>query len=196
MGFRPEIDPGPPLDRWGSPGTSICTKNQPRRPILRPFRGTRKLPPDCLQVPRKLKIFKWWRIYVLRGVWPLRARSKSQEPMFSLVLHNLGGDDPPPNPRSHNSDIFHTFYLFSASVCSRLIAPRFFNIWFFDRPVKPVQSPFEVPHNFEWVLGRFRAVWMTKNRRFSVQTPAGFENPTIQFPDHHFEWVLDGFRAV
>ena len=35
--FRPEIDPGTPLDRRGSPGTSICTKNQPRRPILRPF---------------------------------------------------------------------------------------------------------------------------------------------------------------
>ena len=38
-GFRPEIDPGTPLDRRGSPGTSICNKNQARRPILRPFRG-------------------------------------------------------------------------------------------------------------------------------------------------------------
>ena len=51
LGFRPEIDPGTPLDRRGLPGASICTKNQPRRPILRPFRGTQKLPPDCLQVP-------------------------------------------------------------------------------------------------------------------------------------------------
>ena len=53
-GFRPEIDPGTPLDRRGLPGTSICTKNQPRRLILRPFRGTQKLPPDCLQVPRSV----------------------------------------------------------------------------------------------------------------------------------------------
>ena len=52
LGFRPEIDPGTPLDRPGPPRTSICTKNQHRRPILRPFRGTQKLPPDCLQVPR------------------------------------------------------------------------------------------------------------------------------------------------
>ena len=39
LGFRQRIDPGTPLDRRGPPGTSICTKNQPRRPILRPFRG-------------------------------------------------------------------------------------------------------------------------------------------------------------
>ena len=38
-GFSPEIDPGTPLDGPGAPRTSICTKNQPRRPILRPFRG-------------------------------------------------------------------------------------------------------------------------------------------------------------
>ena len=36
--FRQEIDPGTSLDRRGSTGTSICTKSQPRRPILRPFR--------------------------------------------------------------------------------------------------------------------------------------------------------------
>ena len=34
------------------PRTSICTKSQPRRPILRKFRGTQKLPLDCLQVPK------------------------------------------------------------------------------------------------------------------------------------------------
>ena len=37
--FSPEIDPGTPLDRPAAPRTSICTKSQPRRPILRPFRG-------------------------------------------------------------------------------------------------------------------------------------------------------------
>ena len=30
--------PGTPLDRRSPPRTSICTKNQPRRPILSPFR--------------------------------------------------------------------------------------------------------------------------------------------------------------
>jgi len=52
LDFRPEIDPGTPRDRRGLPGTSICTKNQPGRPILMPFRGSQKLPQDCLQVPR------------------------------------------------------------------------------------------------------------------------------------------------
>ena len=47
LGFKPKIDPGTPLDRWGLPGTSIPTRNQPRRPSLRPFRGTQKLPPGC-----------------------------------------------------------------------------------------------------------------------------------------------------
>ena len=31
--------PGTPLDRPGPHRTSICTKNQPRRPIIMPFRG-------------------------------------------------------------------------------------------------------------------------------------------------------------
>ena len=31
--------PGTPLDRPGPPRTSICTKSQPRRPILMPLRG-------------------------------------------------------------------------------------------------------------------------------------------------------------
>jgi len=34
--------PGPPLDRRGLPGTSIYTKNKPRRPTLRPNGGERK----------------------------------------------------------------------------------------------------------------------------------------------------------
>ena len=34
------------------PGTSICTKNQPRRPILRANGGEQKIPPDCFQVHR------------------------------------------------------------------------------------------------------------------------------------------------
>ena len=36
-GFRLEIAPGTPLDRPAVPRTSICTKNQPRIPILRPL---------------------------------------------------------------------------------------------------------------------------------------------------------------
>jgi len=49
--FRPKPTPGTPLDRRGPPCTSICTKNQPRRPILRPGGDERKIPPDCLQAP-------------------------------------------------------------------------------------------------------------------------------------------------
>ena len=49
--FRPEIDPGTPLDRRGSPGTSICTKNQPRRPILRPF--LKKIPKRTKKIKKK-----------------------------------------------------------------------------------------------------------------------------------------------
>jgi hypothetical protein len=33
--------------------SSGCTKNQPGIPILRPFRGTNKSQPDCLQVPSR-----------------------------------------------------------------------------------------------------------------------------------------------
>ena len=51
-GFRPNPTAGTRLDRRGQPRTSICTKRQPRRPILRPRGDARKVPPDCLQVPR------------------------------------------------------------------------------------------------------------------------------------------------
>ena len=47
--------PGPPLDRRGPPRTSTCTKNQPRRPTLRPSGGERKIPPDRLQVPSQVQ---------------------------------------------------------------------------------------------------------------------------------------------
>ena len=33
---------GPPSDRPGPPRTSTCTKRQPRRPVLRPCRGSQK----------------------------------------------------------------------------------------------------------------------------------------------------------
>jgi len=39
LDFRPKSTPGTPLDRRDPPRTSICTKNQPRRPILRPNGG-------------------------------------------------------------------------------------------------------------------------------------------------------------
>jgi hypothetical protein len=44
--------PRTPLERRGSSCSAGCTKNQPRRPIIRPFRGTKKFRSDCLQVPR------------------------------------------------------------------------------------------------------------------------------------------------
>jgi len=44
-GFRPDIDPGTLVDRPGPPRTSKSTKNQPRRPILRPVRDAQKIPP-------------------------------------------------------------------------------------------------------------------------------------------------------
>ena len=54
FGFWPKPTPETRLDCRGPPRTSISTKNQPRRLVLRPFRGTKKNPPDCLQVPRFL----------------------------------------------------------------------------------------------------------------------------------------------
>ena len=51
-GCPAETDPrDPPRSPGGPPRTSNCTNNQPRRPILRPSRGTKKKPPDGLQVP-------------------------------------------------------------------------------------------------------------------------------------------------
>ncbi len=39
------------LERRGSSCSTGCTKNQPGRPILKPFRGAKQFRPDCLQVP-------------------------------------------------------------------------------------------------------------------------------------------------
>ena len=39
------------LERSGSSCNVGCTKNKPRRPILRPLRGTKQIRPYCLQVP-------------------------------------------------------------------------------------------------------------------------------------------------
>ena len=61
--FSAEADPRDPLDRRGPPRTSIRTTNQPRRPTLRPSRGTRKFPPDCLQVPSLRKTASWHNVW-------------------------------------------------------------------------------------------------------------------------------------
>ncbi len=37
--FSAKVGPKTPLERRGSSCSAGCTKNQPRRPILRPFRG-------------------------------------------------------------------------------------------------------------------------------------------------------------
>ena len=37
--FSAKLGPKTPLERRGSSCSAGCTKNQPRRPILRPFRG-------------------------------------------------------------------------------------------------------------------------------------------------------------
>ncbi len=49
--FSAKLGPQTPLDRRGSSCSAGCTKNQPGRPILRPFHGANKFRPDCLQVP-------------------------------------------------------------------------------------------------------------------------------------------------
>ncbi len=38
--FSAKLGPKTPLERRGSSCSASCTKNQPRRPILRPFRGS------------------------------------------------------------------------------------------------------------------------------------------------------------
>ena len=54
--FGPEIDPWTPVDGRGPPGTSLCNKNQHRKPSLKLFRCEREIPPDCLQVPNLLRL--------------------------------------------------------------------------------------------------------------------------------------------
>ena len=49
--FRPKPTPRDPLDRRDPPCTSISTKYQPRRPILRPLRSIKQIPPGCFQAP-------------------------------------------------------------------------------------------------------------------------------------------------
>ena len=50
--FSAKLGPKASLDRRGSSCNAGCTKNQPGRPILRPFLGTKSKRPDCLQAPR------------------------------------------------------------------------------------------------------------------------------------------------
>ncbi len=52
--FSAKLGPQTPLERRGSSCSAGCTKNQPGRPSLRPFRGAKKFRPDCLQVPNGL----------------------------------------------------------------------------------------------------------------------------------------------
>ncbi len=49
--FSDKLGPKTPLERRGSSCSAGCTKNQPGRPIPRPFHGSPKIPPGCLQVP-------------------------------------------------------------------------------------------------------------------------------------------------
>ena len=48
--YVPNSTAGTPLDRRGPPGTSICTENQPHRPMLRLCREENKNPP---QIPAR-----------------------------------------------------------------------------------------------------------------------------------------------
>ena len=96
LGFRPKIDPGTPLDRRGLPGTSICTKNQPRRPILRRFRGTQKLPPDCLQVPSSTTMVVFCR--------PDSSCANGGVQMVAVLVYGRFTRAPPPTKASAPSD--------------------------------------------------------------------------------------------
>ena len=55
--------PRTPLERRGSSCSAGCTKNQPRRPILRPFCGPKQFRPDCLQVPSQRDLH--WQFGIL-----------------------------------------------------------------------------------------------------------------------------------
>jgi len=56
-GFPAETDPrDSPRSPGPGPHTNFHETNQPRRPILRPNGGERQILPDCLQVPRPLKV--------------------------------------------------------------------------------------------------------------------------------------------
>ena len=72
LDFRPEIDPGTPLDRRGSRYINLHQKSAPEA-IPKPFRGTQKLPPDYLQVHRKSWFWIWLKIGRFRGLGGPRA---------------------------------------------------------------------------------------------------------------------------
>jgi len=89
--------PGTPLDRRGHPRTLISTKNQTRRTILRPFRGDEKLPPDCLQAPRRWACFfvvGCFKGHLKQGLPPPRAPRSlampSSRPHFGTQLFGGG----------------------------------------------------------------------------------------------------------
>ncbi len=64
-----KLGPKTLLDRRGSSCSAGCTKDQPRRTILRPLRGANKIRPDCLQVP-SFGVFRFFALVCLRSRGP------------------------------------------------------------------------------------------------------------------------------
>ena len=64
-----KLGPKTLLDRRGSSCSAGCTTNQPRRTILRPFRGANKIRPDCCQVP-SFWVFRFFALVCLRSRGP------------------------------------------------------------------------------------------------------------------------------
>ena len=61
-GFRPEIDPGTPLDRRGSPGTSICTKKSAPEANSKAISWHPKTPARLCRAHREIGSLLWTEV--------------------------------------------------------------------------------------------------------------------------------------
>ncbi len=92
--FSAKLAPKTPLERRGSSCSAGCTKNQPRRPILRPFRGNSefgKHPPQKSAKSQKLK-FKF--------VLPILNEGKLRT-LSNFVLFPPAPEGPAEGPDCH-----------------------------------------------------------------------------------------------
>jgi hypothetical protein len=96
--FSAELGPQTPLERRGSSCSAGRTKNQPRRPSLRPFRGNRNSEITPSNEPLSTKVLRTsFLAGYLKADWPdfLGASLRSGRPRGpGKALKSVGGEDP------------------------------------------------------------------------------------------------------